>query len=338
MLGKLGGKFVNLGLESGRASHSHAVARLVTVMKRYFAMHNLLVRFPIACVIAAMVTSCGNGSHGGVSEPGVLVKIGDSRLTVSELSEAMPYGLAGADSAAWCRSYIDNWIERKAVGLEAARNIADTRRIDRMAEEYRNDLLMLEYRKVMAEQQESPEYSDDSLRREYDRQPGLYRCSQPMIRGIFLSVDKKHPHINDLRRWSRSSAAADLEKLEKESLDPAVEYLYFRDRWLPWSDIEARVPDGIGAEPGKSLARHPGFETTVGDRVYMLAVNDHLSAGDQMPFELARDAVAGMLQSASAADYDLRLRRELVKRAYDNGQVKLSTELAGKVGMSPDNK
>lgn len=311
---------------------------MVPVMKRYFAMHNLLVCFPIACVIAAMVSSCGAGSHGGVSEPGVLVKIGDARLTLSELNEAMPYGLSGADSAEWCMGYIDSWIERKTVGLEAARNIADTRRIDRMAEEYRNDLIMLEYRKVMAEQQGAPQYSDDSLRREYDRQPGLYRCSQPMVRGIFLSVDKKHPHINDLRRWSRSSVEADLEKLEKESLDPAVEYIYFRDRWLPWSDIVARVPGGVDAESEKLPARHQDFETTVGDRVYMLAVNDRLSDGDQMPFELARDAVAGMLQSASAADYDRRLRRDLVKRAYDNGLVKLSPELAGNVGMSPADK
>ena len=112
----------------------------------------------------------------------MLVKIGDARLTVSELNEAMPYGLSGADSAEWCMGYIDSWIERKTVGLEAARNIADTRRIDRMAEEYRNDLIMLEYRKVMAEQQGAPQYSDDSLRREYDRQPGLYRCSQQIGR------------------------------------------------------------------------------------------------------------------------------------------------------------
>ena len=159
-----------------------------------------------------------------------------------------------------------------------------------------------------------------------------------MVRGIFLSVDKKHPHINDLRRWSRSSVEADLEKLEKESLDPAVEYIYFRDRWLPWSDIVARVPGGVDAESEKLPARHQDFETTVGDRVYMLAVNDRLSDGDQMPFELARDAVAGMLQSASAADYDRRLRRDLVKRAYDNGLVKLSPELAGEVGMSPADK
>ncbi len=284
-------------------------------------MHNTLIRLSIIVCVAALSASCGNGGRGDRLQPGELVRVGEASLTADEVREAMPYGLTGEDSTSWCRSYIDNWIERKSVGIEAARNIADTRRIDRMTEEYRNDLLMLEYRKEMAEQQDAVKYSDDTLRAEYERTPGLYRTVQPMMRGIFLSVEKKHPRLGDLRRWSRSSSAQDMEKLEKESLDPDVEYIYFRDRWMPWSDIVARVPGGVDADPRKLLSLHPGFETTVGDRVYMLAVSDYLAPGEQMPFDLARESVIAMLQAAGAADYDRRLRRALVERARENGLV-----------------
>ncbi len=271
--------------------------------------------------------SCGGRSGDDILPEGVLAKVGTDELTVADVREVLPYSLTGSDSAAWCRSYVDAWVERKVIGVEASREIADTRRIDRMAEEYRNDLLMREYRRQMAAQNSCKEFDEGTLRAEYDRNRGMYRCTQPMMRGIFLAVDSRHPRLHDLRRWSRSTHADDLERLEKESLDPDMEYLYFRDRWLSWGDIAGRVPGGVDTNPDKLLKLHPGFEARVGDRVYMLSVNEYLAPGEQMPFDLAREQVARMLASESAADYDRTLRDGLVSRAYANGLVRINRTL-----------
>lgn len=279
----------------------------------------------VGCCVTIM--SCGGRSDGDALPEDVLAKVGTEVLTVADVREVLPYSLTGTDSAAWCRSYVDAWVERKVIGVEAAREIADTRRIDRMAEDYRNDLLMREYRRQMAGQNSSVEFDEDTLRAEYDRNRGMYRCTQPMMRGIFLAVDARHPRLHDLRRWSRSTRADDLERLEKESLDPDIEYLYFRDRWLSWTDIAGRVAGGIDADPDKLLKRHPGFETKVGDRVYMLSVSDYLAPGEPMPFDLAREAVSRMLASESAAAYDRTLRDGLVSRACANGLVRINRTL-----------
>ena len=275
------------------------------------------------CLYTMLLSSCGSDRSGSLPAD-VLVRVGDAELTISELHSAMPFGLSPSDSTACCKSYINNWIKRKAVGLVAARNIADTRRIDHMAEEYRNNLLIWEYRNQMAAQQKPTAYSDDTLRAEYDRNPSLYRCTQPMLKGIFLSVDKKNPHLANMRRWSRSTTEADLERLEKESLDPDVDYLYFLDRWISWADIASRVPGGVDIDPEKHFTLHPGFETTVGDRIYMLSVDKYLAPGAQMPFDMARESVIGTLNAVGAAAYDRKLRDDLVTRAYQLGVVTLS--------------
>jgi hypothetical protein len=318
----LGEKFVNLKIDFGDVAMLFAKCSAETVL---YTMHNPRTYMALAYVAVTMFTSCGSHGRGDDAGEGVLVTVGDAKLTLAELHDVIPYGLSGDDSIAWCRSYIDSWIERKAVGIEAARNIADTRRIDKLVDEYRNNLLIGEYRKEMSEQQAQPTYSDDTIRAEYARTPELYRCTQSMVRGIFLSVGRKHPRLNEMRRWMRSSSSADLEKLEKESLDPNVENLYFRDHWLPLTDITERVP---GATAVGNTVAGKGFDISVGDRVYLLAVSDYLAPGVQMPFDMARDAVVATLNAVNAADYDRRLRSELVNRAYERGLVTVSLQIA----------
>ena len=75
----------------------------------------------------------------------------------------MPLGLSPSDSTKFARAYIRSWIDSKLVGEIAARNIGDIDRIDQLVEEYRNDLIMWEYRQRMYESHADKPLSSDSI-------------------------------------------------------------------------------------------------------------------------------------------------------------------------------
>ena len=120
----------------------------------------------IAFMLSSLsVTACGSG--GAVADGDVLASVGTSMLTVDDLRDNTPLGLSSEDSVLFCRAYIKQWIDSRLVSEIAVRNISGTEKIDKMVEEYRNDLIMKEYKRLMYEENGGRWFSVDTLKSYY---------------------------------------------------------------------------------------------------------------------------------------------------------------------------
>ena len=232
----------------------------------------------IISAVALSVAALSSCSGRGESDPTVAARVGSAKLTLEEVAENLPIGVSGADSVAMAEEYVTHWIVNELIGEIAAKNIRNLDEIDRLTEEYRRNLIIEEYRRLKLEQDTSLAVTTRQIEEYYANYGGQMRLEEPMVRGIFIAVSSSSPHLSGIRRWYASSRPDDIEKLEKTGLTEAITYEYFRNRWMPLSEISDRIP-------GKPAVTRKGQKIDINDgaTTYLLSVSDYLPAGSSMP-------------------------------------------------------
>lgn len=279
-----------------------------------FLKHKLTGAVATASILllpaATALTSCKKE----VVANNVAARVGSAQLTDAEIARAIPSGLSDEDSLALVNDYIHVWIVNELVSEIAAKNIHNLEEIDRMTEEYRRNLIMAEYRRLKVQEDTSLAIKQSQIEDFYANYGGEMRLKEPMIRGIFIAISKNSPQLAGVRRWYNSTKDADIEKLEKVGLTEAVNYEYFRDRWVPLSRIVERIP-GKPQPTGKSEHIDVTDETTT----YLLSISDYLPAGASMPLSAAEAGIRERLEAIRQVTLDRKLRRQLYKKAIGDG-------------------
>lgn len=284
----------------------------------------LMARFYCALIVILAV-ACSDGGADMDDSP-VLVKVGKSQLTRSELSKALPLGLNSADSARYASAYIRRWVDSRLVSDIASSEI-DMRDIDRMVNDYRNSLIEMEYRRRMADAHAAVDVPDDSLRNYYVTNNSDFVLQRPMLQGVYLKVPDNAQNLALIRRLYRSDKQSDIDRLEKEVLTSAIHYDYFRDKWVDWDQIEIHIPYDFGSRPDDFLKGRDHFETSAGGFVYFLDIKDVLPTGSVMPFESARGLISERLAARQRRLYDANLMKNLYDKSLAEGKIQLFVDL-----------
>lgn len=256
-----------------------------------------------------------------------IASVGNARLTVDELRAGIPSGVSRDDSVRIARAYIRQWVDSHLISQVAAGEI-DMREIDRLTEEYRNNLIMWEYSRQMFDAHGASVIAEDSLRAYYDANREEFRLQRPMVKGVYLKVPDDDKSLSALRRLYRSKKAADIDRLEKSELFRAVHYDYFRDRWVDWEQIENRIPYDFGPDGGSTFLRvRRSLDTSAGGFTYLLDISEMLPAGSVMPYETAKEMIKERINLRRRRAYDITLREELYRSALSSGKLKINVDI-----------
>ena len=273
-------------------------------------------------LFALFFAACDSDSSTSAGNDFIAV-LGNHRLTRAEVAARMPGGLTPDDSARFVKAYVNDWIDTRLVSEVAAGEL-DMSEIDRMVADYRNTLIMQEYRRRMFETH-AASIPDDSVKAYYEAHKTEFVLDRPMVKGTYLKVPDDARNLAVLRKLYRSNKAADADKLEKEVLSSAVHYDYFRDRWVNLDQVETRIPIDFSAQVTASLQAGKPLDVHSGGFVYLLSVSEYLPSGSVMPFEAAEPLVRERLLTTHRMAYAARLRNELFSTALDREIVRFPT-------------
>lgn len=278
----------------------------------------------LAMALVLVSHSCGDGTGGRDGD--VLVIAGKHALHRDELIRNIPGGLSPDDSTRLARAYIRTWIDNHIVADIIASDI-DMEQIDRMVEDYRNELIMWEYQRRMFDTHTDRDIPEDSLLRYYDSHKEEFILSRPLVKGIYLKVADNSKSLSMLRRLYRSTGKADIDKLEKSELEGAVHYDYFRDNWIDWEQIESRIPFDFGTSADEFLRKNDHIDTSLGGFTYLLDISEYLPSGKSMPFEVAKPQIIDRIMNARRNEYNAALRRDLYENALSSGKIKIFCDM-----------
>lgn len=250
-----------------------------------------------------------------------LVEVDGNFLYGEDLKNALPTDLSSTDSSLLAKRYIRNWVEDVLLYEKAQSNIPDNEKIEKLVESYRRTLIMHTYQQALIHQKLSEEITEAELTNFYNENKELFKLEHPLIRGLFIKVPLKASGVNNVRRWYKTSAQDAVEHLEKYSLQNAVKYEYFYDRWVPVSDILDMIPLKT-AQPEDYLNEKRHMELKDTAFYYFLNISDYRSAGEIEPYDFARSKVREMLMNMKEVDFMKQVKKDLYEWAVKRNQIK----------------
>ena len=273
------------------------------------------VLFSMLCLLA----SCQkNHEHSGKMP---LVEVDGHFLYQEDLAQAQPSGLSKDDSVLFAENYIRNWVEDILLYEKAQSNIPDNGEIEKLVENYRKALIMHTYQQALIHQRLSNEISEGELTDYYEKNKELFRLERPLMQGLFIKVPLTAPELNKVRRWYKTPTQDAVEHLEKYSLQNAVKYEYFYDKWVPMADVLDLIPLKVPeVEDYVNKNRHIELKDTAFH--YFLNVSDFRTMGQQEPYEFARPKVKDMVLNLKQVEFMRAVKDDMYQQAVKRDKIK----------------
>ncbi len=275
------------------------------------------------CLLGLMmllVGACGKPQYDHMGRT-PLVELDGNFLYQEDLAAVQPVGQSKDDSLLFAEHYIRNWAEDILLYEKAQNNIPDNAEIEQLVKNYRKALIMHVYQQSLIQEKLAEEITEADLQTYYDTNKDVFKAEAPLMKGLFIKVPLTSPGIGRVRQWYKDERQSAVEHLEKYSLQNAVKYEYFYDKWIPASEILSLMPlreEKVDAYFAKN--RHVELKDTA--YWYFLNVSDYIPTGGQEPYEAARSAVSEMVVNRKQVEFLNQVKGDLYKEAVEDGKLK----------------
>ena len=255
-----------------------------------------------------------------------LVEVDGNFLYKEDLMSVLPVGLSKDDSILFAEHYIRSWAEEILLYEKAANNIPDNVDVDKLVENYRKALIMHTYQQELINQKLTNDISEQEIADYYEKNKELFKLESPLIKGLFIKVPLTAPQLNNVRRWYKTEKQDAVESLEKYSLQNAVKYEYFYNKWVPVTDVLDLIPLKE-ASPEQYVDKHRHVELKDTAFYYFLNVSDYRGAGEEKPYEFARSEVKDLLVNQKRVNFMEQVKNDLYQQAVNKKKIMYNYEI-----------
>jgi hypothetical protein len=336
-VGKEKNTFFRVSTESGKEKTRFFVSRLSRERKKHVfscldwvgkEKYNLLLqRDPLKCALmrtavfflaVGLLYACRPRE---TVDSDVVVKVGGQALTRNEVEHFIPDGTPHADSLLMAENYVTKWVKNRLTYEAAKRNIGNgDADIDRLVEEYRRSLLTHRYQANLIRTRLASEIPENEKLAFYREHPKNFTLSNDVIKGLFLIAPVDAPGLEDIRKKYRKNELSVVEEIEKFSIQNAVTYEYFYDRWVDFGEILSKIPVHI-PNTSQYLKTKQSIEVSDSLYCYLLNISDYLPAGEVAPYEYVAPQVQELVINRRKIDFLKKTEEELYRDAVRKGQV-----------------
>jgi hypothetical protein len=256
----------------------------------------------------------------------VLVTVDKHSLTRSQVEQIIPKGTSHADSLLLAESFVRKWVKGILIYEVAERNIGSKdEEVNRLVEEYRRSLLRHRYQKFLIESKLSSKIQEQDKIVYYEANREKFILDNNLIKGLFLKVPANAPGLDKIRKQYRSRDPEALEAIEKFSMQQAVIYDYFYDRWVDFDEILDKIPAQI-PHATRYLQSHNTLETCDSLYCYLLNIDEYLLAGNVAPYDYADQQIQELMINKQKVTFLKDFEEELYTDAVRKGKVRFNNK------------
>lgn len=243
----------------------------------------------------------------------ILITLNGKILTFQEVVSRIPVGIEPEDSAALFSVIVDQWVETEVLSELAESKLPNLEDIESKVENYRNRLIITEYLERMKESR-SRDVASDSVRAYYEAHKRELLTESPLVKGVYMKISSNSTGKDAIRELIFRSSDEDIDCLEKDWMETALQYDYFGGTWVDWQTLADQIPYRF-YDPDAFLKTTKNFETTYNGSTYLFHIMDYLPTGSVQPFDFASGRISSILEQSKIASYEKALVRSLIEKA-----------------------
>ena len=241
-------------------------------------------------------------------------------LYADEIEQVIPPNVNDTDSTEIAQSYIRKWATDVLMYENAKRNITNKAEIDELVENYRKSLTIHQYQQRMIEQRLPKEPAEEDLKAFYNEYGQQLLLTENTLKGLLLVVPKNAQKMANVRGWVQSANSKSLESIEKYSIQNAISYDYFGDKWLPLSEVLKKIPLKI-EDAAHFLSANKFIETQDSTQHYFLRILSYRLSGQIEPYDMARKRISNILLNKQKADFISKFENEIYDDAVKDETI-----------------
>ena len=276
-----------------------------------------LKHIALGCGLLLVVGSCQQQAADTSREP--VLEVEGKFLYHDDLDKIIPEGTSREDSTNLADAYIRKWITDVLLYENAKRNIANEDVVEDLVEEYRKSLTIHYYQQRLVAQRLA-EPTDEEVAAFYEKHTEQFLLAENMLRGVYLKVPLASPKVDRVRGYMRKINEKSIQQIEQYSIQHAVSYDYFVDKWLYLNDVLKKMPSAI-PDQGAFLSNTKFYETRDSVYTYMLNITDYQLAGSPAPLEFVQEKVRTILYNQRKIEYIKNFETELYEDAQKDGDI-----------------
>jgi hypothetical protein len=233
-------------------------------------------------------------------------------LRWEEVAAQIPKGISESDSLALSKNIIRDWRLRKNWLSQAESQLGnDLDSFEVVVQRYREDLLILTYRNLLAQQKVDTNVSNQELRTWYTQASKQLKLSKDIVQVSYLALPTTSRWGLSLKKEMAGAQRGPSENLVTFSKKWARQYRLGDTTWVEISELARQL--GVPAfDPNQMLTR--GYkEWTMGPTRYVVYVHDVRRAESTLPFDLAKPWIRAMVVDARKKKFWSELEQNMLE-------------------------
>lgn len=289
-------------------SHWYVVNLLPFRMKKLFFF-----------ILLSVIVSCSEKKSDNGRTP--ILEVEGKFLYKDETDKIIPPNSTVIDSADIADRYIKKWATEVLMYENAKRNIDNLDEINKLADEYRQSLIIHAYEQALVAERLDPKISEKEAKNFYEEFKTHLTLEDNLIKGMLLIVPVGAPQMEAVKEWVRKGDTKSLEKIEKYSLQNAISYDYFMNKWTPFTEITKKAP--FVTENTSGFVLNTRF-AEVSDSInsYLLHISKAIAAGDTEPYDYAKERITTTLLNRKKSDFIITFEKNVYNDALKKGNIK----------------
>ncbi len=247
-----------------------------------------------------------------------VMSVNNEVLYADEIENILPANITGKDSVNFVENYKKNWAINILLYEKAEQNLRSTEEIDLLTEEYRKQLIINRYQQELISQK-LKNISNDTLINVYEREKANFILEDPIIKGVFVQIPSKAPNQKQLKKWLTEMNDNTLEKIEKYCIQYASRYIFFRDDWTPYSQVDKLFPHHV--DWNDPILTRGLVEQKDSISTYFLRITGKANPGTIEPFEIALPKITNILSQGEKMNYIKSFENALYNNAIKKQKI-----------------
>ena len=250
----------------------------------------------------------------------IIAIVNTDKLFKEDLKDVLPRNISKEDSLIIVKSFIQDWAINKLLLKGAANNntSASLRNINKLVQDYKESLLINNYKKELIKQQLDTVISKDEVEQYYSVNNENFKLNEVLVKSKYLYFDYTINDQKEIVKLFKSDKINDAEELERQQLSFKI-YQLNDSIWTELDKVLLKLPFSK-----ENLLKKSNFiqkQDSLG--LYLVAIKDVLNRNDIAPLSYIKSTIKEMILHKRKIELIREIEKIIVKDATKNNNFKI---------------
>lgn len=249
-----------------------------------------------------------------------------STLFLSEVIHLIPEKTNDLDRSKLIREYVDEWIRQQAI-IHAINedDSVSLYTIEKKVERIKNQLIALEYKKILLERELDAIVSDSELVAYYDNNLPLFKLERNLVKGSFIQIPKDWSIYNKVNKLLDADGNQTSQELDSICAKHSPSYFFTDSNWVSFNKMVKNTPF---EDADSKRFMNSSKISTKSDQgfFYILKIRDYKLKGELAPFSYYRDEIMAKIIAERKRKLLINVENQLFSQAKSSNEVEIYIE------------